>query len=176
MKVLVVGSGGREHVLCWKLAQSSKISKLYCIPGNGGIESVAECIDIKSDNLNEIVNFSIKKNIDLAVIGPEAPLVEGLADKLAENNIKVFGPEKSGAKLEGSKIYSKEFMEKYDIPTAKYKKFNNSYKAKEALKDFKPPYVVKADGLAAGKGVLICYNIEEGKRAIEEIMEDKNFG
>ncbi len=176
MKVLVVGSGGREHVLCWKLAQSSKISKLYCIPGNGGIESVAECIDIKSDDINGIVKFSIEKEINLAIIGPEAPLVEGLADKLIENNIKVFGPEKSGAKLEGSKIYSKEFMEKYDIPTAKYKKFTNSDKAKEALKDFKPPYVVKADGLAAGKGVLICENKTEGIRAIEKIMEDKNFG
>ncbi len=176
MKVLVVGSGGREHVLCWKLEQSSKVSKLYCLPGNGGIESAAECIDIKSDDINGIVKFSIEKEINLAIIGPEAPLVEGLADKLIENNIKVFGPEKSGAKLEGSKIYSKEFMEKYDIPTAKYKKFTNSDKAKEALKDFKPPYVVKADGLAAGKGVLICENKTEGIRAIEKIMEDKNFG
>ncbi len=176
MKVLVVGSGGREHVLCWKLKQSSKVSKLYCLPGNGGIESVAECIDIKAEEINEIIKFSIEKEIDLAVIGPEAPLVEGLADKLMENNIKVFGPEKSGAKLEGSKIYSKEFMEKYDIPTAKYKKFNNPEKAKESLKDFEPPYVVKADGLAAGKGVLICENKEEGIKAIEKLMENKTLG
>src|SRR6056297_65193 len=176
MKVLVVGSGGREHVLCWKLAQSTKVTKLYCLPGNGGIESVAECIDIKSDDINEIIRFSVEKEIDLAVIGPEAPLVEGLADKLIEKKIKVFGPEKSGAKLEGSKIYSKEFMEKYYIPTAKYKKFNNPEKAKKSLKDFEPPYVIKADGLAAGKGVLICENIEEGIKAIEELMENKNFG
>src|SRR6056297_1582448 len=151
MKVLVVGSGGREHVLCWKLAQSTKVSKLYCLPGNGGIESIAECVDIKVDDIDRILEFSLKNKIDLAVIGPEAPLVAGISDTLKENNIKVFGPEKAGAKLEGSKIYSKEFMEKYNIPTGKYKKFNDPQKAKLALKEFNPPYVLKADGLAAGK-------------------------
>src|SRR6056297_534938 len=176
MKVLVVGSGGREHVLCWKLAQSTKVSKLFCLPGNGGIESIAECVDIKVDDIDQILEFSLKNKIDLAVIGPEAPLVAGIADLLKENNIKVFGPEKAGAKLEGSKIYSKEFMEKHKIPTAKFKKFNNPQRAKLGLKEFDPPYVLKADGLAAGKGVLICKNLEEGERAVEQLMENKDFG
>ena len=176
MKVLVVGSGGREHVLCWKLAQSTKVSKLYCLPGNGGIESIAECVDIKVDDIDRILEFSLKNKIDLAVIGPEAPLVAGITDTLKENNIKVFGPEKAGAKLEGSKIYSKEFMEKYNIPTGKYKKFNDPQKAKLALKEFNPPYVLKADGLAAGKGVLICEDMAQGERAVEQLMENKDFG
>lgn len=176
MNVMVVGSGGREHVLCWKLSQSKKVSKIFCVPGNAGIEDSAECVDIKVDEYDKIIEFSIKNNIELAVIGPEAPLVEGLADKLIEKNIKVFGPEQNGAKLEGSKIYSKEFMERYDIPTAKYKKFTEPSKAKSSLKEFKPPYVLKADGLAAGKGVLICSTEAEGKKAVEKLMEDKKFG
>jgi phosphoribosylamine--glycine ligase len=176
MNVMVVGSGGREHVICWKLSQSKKVNKIYCIPGNAGIEDSAECVDIKVDDFDKIIEFSQKNHIDLAVIGPEAPLVEGLADILIEKDIKVFGPVKKGAKLEGSKIYSKEFMERYDIPTAKYKKFKDPLKAKKSLKDFKPPYVLKADGLAAGKGVLICSTELEGKQAVEKLMEDKKFG
>lgn len=176
MNVMVVGSGGREHVICWKLSQSKKVNKIYCIPGNAGIEDSAECVDIKVDDFDKIIEFSQKNHIDLAVIGPEAPLVKGLADILIEKDIKVFGPVKKGAKLEGSKIYSKEFMERYDIPTAKYKKFKDPLKAKKSLKDFKPPYVLKADGLAAGKGVLICSTELEGKQAVEKLMEDKKFG
>jgi phosphoribosylamine--glycine ligase len=176
MNVMVVGSGGREHVICWKLSQSKKVNKIYCIPGNAGIEDSAECVDIKVDDFDKIIEFSQKNHIDLAVIGPEAPLVEGLADILIEKDIKVFGPVKKGAKLEGSKIYSKEFMERYDIFTAKYKKFKDPLKAKKSLKDFKPPYVLKADGLAAGKGVLICSTELEGKQAVEKLMEDKKFG
>lgn len=176
MNVMVVGSGGREHVICWKLSQSKKVNKIYCIPGNAGIEDSAECVDIKVDDFDKIIEFSQKNHIDLAVIGPEAPLVEGLADILIEKDIKVFGPVKKGAKLEGSKIYSKEFMERYDIPTAKYKKFKDPLKAKKSLKEFKPPYVLKADGLAAGKGVLICSTELEGKQAVEKLMEDKKFG
>lgn len=176
MNIMVVGSGGREHVICWKLSQSKKVNKIYCIPGNAGIEDSAECVDIKVDDFDKIIEFSQKNHIDLAVIGPEAPLVEGLADILIEKDIKVFGPVKKGAKLEGSKIYSKEFMERYDIPTAKYKKFKDPLKAKKSLKEFKPPYVLKADGLAAGKGVLICSTELEGKQAVEKLMEDKKFG
>jgi len=176
MNVMVVGSGGREHVICWKLSQSKKVNKIYCIPGNAGIEDSAECVDIKVDDFDKIIEFSQKNHIDLAVIGPEAPLVEGLTDILIEKNVKVFGPVKKGAKLEGSKIYSKEFMERYDIPTAKYKKFKDPLKAKKSLKEFKPPYVLKADGLAAGKGVLICSTELEGKQAVEKLMEDKKFG
>lgn len=176
MNIMVVGSGGREHVICWKLSQSKKVNKIYCIPGNAGIEDSAECVDIKVDDFDKIIEFSQKNHIDLAVIGPEAPLVEGLADILIEKDIKVFGPVKKGAKLEGSKIYSKEFMERYDIPTAKYKKFKDPLKAKKSLKEFKSPYVLKADGLAAGKGVLICSTELEGKQAVEKLMEDKKFG
>ena len=176
MNIMVVGSGGREHVICWKLSQSKKVNKIYCIPGNAGIEDSAECVDIKVDDFDKIIEFSQKNHIDLAVIGPEAPLVEGLADILIEKDIKVFGPVKKGAKLEGSKIYSKEFMERYDIPTAKYKKFKDPLKAKKSLKEFKSPYVLKADGLAAGKGVLICSTELEGKQAVEKLMEDKKVG
>lgn len=176
MKVLVVGSGAREHAICWKLKQSSKVTKLYCAPGNAGISKIAECVDIKADNLHELVEFAIVKNIDLTVIGPEGPLVAGLADMLIEKNIKVFGPKKKGALLEGSKSYSKDFMKKYNIPSAKYQVFTEPNKAKKELENFNIPVVVKADGLAAGKGVLICQTIKEAEHAIDNIMNEKQFG
>ncbi len=176
MKILVVGSGAREHAICWKLIKSSKADKIYCAPGNAGISQIAECVDIEVDNLSEIVEFAVLKEIDLAVIGPEGPLVAGLADMLDEKGIKVFGPFKKGAKLEGSKLYSKEFMQKYGIPTAKYESYTNSTKAIEGLDHFNLPVVVKADGLAAGKGVLICNTKSEAKEAIENIINKKQFG
>ena len=176
MKVLVVGSGAREHAICWKLKQSSKISKIYCAPGNAGISKIAECVDIKADSLHELVEFAIIKDIDLTVIGPEGPLVAGLADMLIEKNIKVFGPKKKGALLEGSKSYSKDFMKKYNIPSAKYQVFTESNKAKKELENFNTPVVVKADGLAAGKGVIICQTIKEAEHAIDNIMQEKQFG
>ena len=176
MNVMVIGSGGREHAVCWKLSKSKRLKKLYCLPGNGGIKEIAECINISVDDKEEIVEFAIKNSIDLVVVGPEDPLVNGLADKLQENNIKVFGPTAKGARLEGSKIYSKEFMRKHNIPTAIYKSFSEPRKAKEEISNFEPPYVVKADGLAAGKGVLICENKDQGIEAIEELMVKNKFG
>ncbi|HHZ02910.1 MAG TPA: phosphoribosylamine--glycine ligase [Tissierellia bacterium] len=176
MKVLVVGSGGREHAICMKIEESSKVSKLYCAPGNGGIAQIAQCVDIKAEDLDKIVEFSVYSGIDLVVVGPEAPLVAGLVDKLNEKGIKAFGPTKRGALFEGSKSFSKDFMEKYSIPTAKYKVYTNSQKAIEELNSFQTPIVVKADGLAAGKGVLICETIEEAEEAIKNIMDEKQFG
>lgn len=176
MKVLVVGSGGREHTLCWKIAQSKKVDKIYCAPGNAGISQIAECIDIKAEDIKKITEFAEKEKIDITVVGPEAPLVLGLSDLLIEKGLKVFGPVKKGAILEGSKAYSKDFMKKYNIPTAKYETYENAEKALKGLKDFNIPIVVKADGLAAGKGVLICQTIEEAEEAVKTIMEDKQFG
>ncbi len=176
MKILVVGNGAREHAICWKLKESSKVSKIYCAPGNAGISQVAQCVNIRADSLNELVDFSVLNNIDLAVIGPEGPLVGGLADMLMEKNIKVFGPCKKGARLEGSKSYSKDFMKKYNIPSAKYESYTDSKAALESLEKFNTPIVVKADGLAAGKGVLICQTKKEAQEAINSIMNDKQFG
>lgn len=176
MKILVVGNGAREHAVCWKLKQSSRVDKIYCAPGNGGISQIAECVNIKADSLNELVDFAVSNNIDLAVIGPEGPLVEGLTDMLEKKGIKVFGPCRKGARLEGSKSYSKDFMKKYNIPSAKYEVYVDSKKAREGLKHFNAPLVVKADGLAAGKGVLICQTMEEAAEAINSIMNERQFG
>jgi phosphoribosylamine--glycine ligase len=176
MKILVVGNGAREHAICWKLKKSNKINKIFCAPGNAGISQIAECISISIDNLNELVNFSVSNKIDLVVVGPEGPLVAGLADMLIEKDINVFGPCKKGAKLEGSKSYSKDFMKKYNIPSANYETFINTDSAIEGLKRFNTPLVVKADGLAGGKGVLICNTKDEAIQAINSIMSEKQFG
>lgn len=176
MKVLVIGNGAREHAICYKLKQSSIISELYCAPGNGGISQIANCVNIKVDELDKISDFAVNNKIDLVVIGPELPLTLGLTDILKEKGIKVFGPDKKGARLEGSKSYSKEFMEKYGVPTAKYKSYTNSTEAKEGLVKFDLPVVIKADGLAAGKGVIICHSINEAVEAINSIMDEKKFG
>ncbi|HPB78596.1 MAG TPA: phosphoribosylamine--glycine ligase [Sedimentibacter sp.] len=176
MKILVVGRGAREHAICWKLKQSSKLSKLYCAPGNAGISQIAECVDIKADELSKLVEYSVKNSIDLVVVGPEVPLVAGLVDMLNEKGIKAFGPAKAGAKFEGSKSYSKDFMKKYSIPSANYEIYTDSEKAIGELYKFNTPIVVKADGLAAGKGVLICETHEEAKEAIKSIMVKKLFG
>ena len=176
MKILVVGSGAREHAICWKLNQSSIVSKIFCAPGNAGISQIAQCVNIKADSLNELVEFAVSNNVELVVIGPEGPLVDGLADMLAEKNIKVFGPCKKGAKLEGSKSYSKDFMKKYKIPTAKYESYTSSQAALSGLEKFNVPLVVKADGLAAGKGVIICQTKHEAENAINSIMNEKQFG
>ncbi len=176
MKILVVGGGAREHTICWKLNQSNKVTKLYCAPGNAGISKIAECVDIKAENIEKITEFSTANNIDMVVVGPEGPLVLGLVDMLMEKGIKAFGPNKKGARLEGSKSYSKDFMKKYNIPTAKYETYIDSQKALEGLQNFNTPVVIKADGLAAGKGVLICETIKEAGDAINSIMIDKQFG
>lgn len=176
MKVLVIGNGAREHAICHKLKQSDTVKEIYCAPGNGGISQIAGCVDIKVDDLDKITDFSVNNKIDLVVIGPELPLVLGLTDRLKDSGIKVFGPDKKGARLEGSKSYSKEFMKKYGIPTARYEVYTCSRDAKENLDKFNLPVVVKADGLAAGKGVLICQTMEEAKKAIDSIMTERKFG
>ena len=176
MKVLVIGSGGREHAICWKVKQSKLVEKLYCMPGNAGISEIAECVDLKVDDLDAIVEFAVEYNIDLAIVGPEVPLVMGLSDRLAEKGIKTFGPNKMASEFEGSKAFSKRFMEKYNIPTAAYGVYDNPKDALEGLKNFSEPLVVKADGLAAGKGVLICQKMEEAVEGIKSIMENRQFG
>lgn len=176
MKVLIIGSGAREHAIVWKIAQSKRVSKIYCAPGNAGIQQVAECINIKDDDIETLVSFALKEKIELTVVGPEVPLVHGIVDKFLENGLKVFGPCKKAAMLEGSKRYSKEFMDKYDIPTAKFRSFTSTKQALEGLSEFNYPLVIKADGLAAGKGVVICQNEQEAKDTINSMLENKKFG
>jgi phosphoribosylamine--glycine ligase len=176
MRVLVVGNGGREHAICWKINQSPLVEKLFCIPGNAGIQEIAECVQYPVDYIQAITDFAKDNAIDLTVIGPEVPLVLGLADSLKEAGLKVFGPDKKAAKFEGSKAYSKDFMVKYNIPTAQYGVFTDADDALHALDQFDIPIVVKADGLAAGKGVLICESRGEAEEAIIEIMKKHQFG
>jgi len=175
MKVGIIGSGGREHSLCEALNKSKKISKIYCFPGNAGTQKIAENIDINIDNFEILRNFVISKKIELIVVGPEKPLVEGIVDFFENNNIPIFGPNKLSSQLEGSKIFTKKICDKYKIPTAKFGIFENINKAKLFLNNTKFPMVVKADGLAAGKGVYICENKENAENAIEEIFNGK-FG
>ena len=175
MKVGIIGSGGREHSLCEALNKSKKISKIYCFPGNAGTEKIAENIDINIDDFDILKNFVISKKIELIVVGPEKPLVEGIVDFFENNNIPIFGPNKLASKLEGSKIFTKKICDEYKIPTAKFGVFESINKAKLFLNNTKFPMVVKADGLAAGKGVYICENKKNAENAIEEIFNGK-FG
>lgn len=176
MKVLVIGSGGREHALCWKIAQSKKVDKIYCAPGNGGTGPIAENIKIEANNIEGLLTFAIENKIDLTVVGPEDPLAMGIVDRFEEKGLRIFGPNKSSARLEGSKEFSKEFMEKYNVATAKYKGFDNYKDGLEALDDYSLPLVIKADGLCAGKGVYICNTYQEAKDSLKEILEDNKFG
>lgn len=174
MNVLLIGSGGREHALAWKISQSPLLKKFYAIPGNPGIETFAECIEnISVENNSEIVKFAQEKNIDLVVVGPEIPLVNGLVDELEKVGIKSFGCNKKAAQLEGSKIFAKNLMKKYKIPTANFEVFENLSDAKNYISTQKFPVVIKADGLAAGKGVIIAKNFDEALNALDEM---KNFG
>lgn len=176
MKVAVIGSGGREHAIIKSIKNNRSIEKIYCLPGNGGIKKDAECIDISATNLDEILKFCINNKVDYVIVGPDDPLVMGLVDLLEDNNIMCFGPRKNAAIIEGSKAFSKELMRKYNIPTADYVTFDNYKKAIEYLKKSKMPIVVKADGLALGKGVNICFTLEEALSAVKSIMKDKIFG
>jgi phosphoribosylamine--glycine ligase len=176
VKVLVVGSGGREHTLCWKIAQSQKVKKVYCAPGNGGTRHVAENVGIKANDIEGLLEFALKTKIDLTVVGPEEPLVLGIVDKFQEKGLKIFGPDKKCARLEGSKSYAKEFMKKYDIPTAKYETCYSFQEACNALNSFSYPLVIKADGLCAGKGVEIVDTKEDALRILEEVLVSKKFG
>ncbi len=176
MKVLVVGSGGREHALVWKISQSEGVDKVYCAPGNGGISLQAECIPVGPDDINGIKDFALKEGIDLTVVGPELPLTLGIVDAFEEAGLKIFGPGRKAAEIEGSKVFAKELMRRYSIPTADYRVFDGPEKARAFLERASYPTVVKADGLAGGKGAIICRTREEAFRAIEDIMEKRVFG
>lgn len=176
MKVLVVGSGGREHALVWKIAQSPLVKKIYCAPGNAGISEQAECVNIRADDIQGLVTFASKNKIDLTVVGPELPLTLGIVDEFLKQGLKIFGPTKDGAKIEGSKVFAKELMRRYGIPTAEFKTFNNRDEAVDYVLERGAPVVIKADGLAAGKGVVIAKSINEARNAIDDIMLKKIFG
>ncbi|HHY77904.1 MAG TPA: phosphoribosylamine--glycine ligase [Clostridiales bacterium] len=176
MKVLVVGSGGREHAIIWKLLQSPKVSYVYCAPGNGGIRQMAECVDIKADDIEGLCRFAKKHKIDLTVVGPELPLSLGIVDAFEKEGLRIFGPRKDAAIIESSKAFAKDLMQKYGIPTAKYRIYEDETKAKEEIDSFGLPVVIKADGLAAGKGVIIARTKEEALNAIDIIMKEKHFG
>lgn len=176
MKVLVVGGGGREHTICWKLAQSPKVDKIYCAPGNAGIGEVAELVPIGAMELDKLVDFAKQNSIDLTVIGMDDPLVAGVVDKFETAGLRVFGPRANAAIIEGSKAFSKELMKKYNIPTAAYETFDSYDAAVEYVKNGSFPVVLKADGLALGKGVLICNNLDEAMDGLNTLMVDKKFG
>lgn len=176
MRVLVVGGGGREHALVWKLSQSMKVNEIFCAPGNGGIRQMAECIDIKAEDIEGLYEFVLNKKIDITVVGPEVPLSLGITDYFEKKGLRVFGPRQNAAIIESSKAFSKELMEKYKIPTASYKIYESPAEAKANLSEFGFPVVIKADGLAAGKGVIIVDDLGSGIKAIDSIMEEKQFG
>ena len=176
MKVLVVGSGGREHALVWKISQSSRVKKIYCAPGNAGIKRLAECVDLAVTDIEALLQFAKQEEIDLTIVGPESSLAAGIVDRFEEEGLRIFGPRKNSAILEGSKVFSKEFMEKYAIPTASFQVFTDLKKARKYIDQIGAPLVVKADGLAAGKGVIVAGSIKEAKEAVDLIMKDKAFG
>ena len=176
MKVLVIGSGGREHAICWKLSKSPKVDELYCAPGNAGIAEVAKCVDIGVMDFEKMADFAKKEAFDLIVVGPDDPLAGGIVDVLEEKGLRVFGPRKNAAILEGSKAFSKDLMKKYGIPTAAYETFDTPEAALKYLETAPVPIVLKADGLALGKGVLICNTREEAKEGVKTLMLDKQFG
>ncbi len=177
MNILVIGSGGREHAIIWKLHQSPRVKTIFCVPGNAGIEQFATLVQLKPTDIKGLLKFAKGKKIDLTVVGSEQPLVEGLVDAFEENGLKVFGPSKSAAQLEGSKVFSKDFMMRYHIPTARYRNFTSAEydAAKKYISTIDPPMVLKADGLAAGKGVIICKSRQEALIALDEIVLQKTF-
>jgi len=176
MKILIIGSGAREHAIAWKVLQNKTVKKIYCAPGNGGTASIAENVPIGSEDIDALLKFALDNSIDLTIVGPEAPLVAGIADRFCTFGLKVFGPKREAASLEGSKVVAKRFMSKYNIPSAKFDVYTNAELLLSALADYHYPLVIKADGLAAGKGVLICQGVDEAKTAIKQIMFDKAFG
>ncbi len=176
MKILVVGNGGREHAIVWKIAQSKYVDKIYCAKGNAGIWEIAERVDISPDDVEDLKDFALKEGIDFTIVGPESPLVKGIGDVFGSAGLKLFGPSRKGAMLEGSKAFAKEFMKKYGVPTAKYKVFDNPEDALSYIRSTDGNIVVKADGLAAGKGVSVCNSVKEAEEAIKRIMIEKVFG
>ena len=176
MKILIVGSGGREHAIAWSVAKSPKVDKIYCAPGNAGIAEFAECVNIKAMEFDKLVAFAKENAIDLTIIGMDDPLVGGVVDAFESEGLRVFGPRKNAAIIEGSKAFSKDLMKKYKIPTAAYENFTDPDEAIKYLETAKMPIVLKADGLALGKGVLICNTLEEAKEGVKTLMLDKQFG
>ena len=176
MKILIVGSGGREHTLAWKIAQSPKVKQIFCAPGNAGIAKIAECIAIPADDLENLAAFAQKEAIDLTVVGPEAPLSSGIVDLFEKKGLKIFGPSQKAARIEASKSFAKKIMLKYKIPTAMGKTFASPQKAVSYIRAMTPPIVVKADGLAAGKGVMVCKTKDEAEQAVKMMLEDRAFG
>ena len=176
MKILVVGGGGREHAIVWKIAQSPKVDKIYCAPGNGGIAELAECVDIGATDIEHMVKFAKETAVDLVMVAPDDPLVLGMVDAMEKEGIRAFGPRANAAIIEGSKAFSKELMKKYNIPTAGYEVFTDSASAIEYIKKGTFPTVIKADGLALGKGVIIAQNLEEAEQAVHEMIDDGKFG
>lgn len=176
MKVLVVGSGGREHALVWKLQQSRKVDKIFCAPGNGGIAQIAKCVNIEADDIKGLVDFASRNKIHLTVVGPEQPLAMGIADEFRKRKLRIFGPNKKAARLESSKVFTKKFLQRNHIPTAPFRVFDTSAEAIGFCKTVEYPVVVKADGLAAGKGVFVVKDFEQATNAINQIMEQKAFG
>ena len=176
MRILVIGGGGREHALVWKLAQSEKVTKIYCAPGNPGIAQIADCVKLDLNNLDSVAQFAQDNNIDLTVVGPEATLVDGIVDVFVSKGLKIFGPSKLAARIEGSKAFAKDLMKKYNVPTAKYEVFFDAAQAKEYIKQEGAPIVIKADGLAAGKGVVVAMDEAQALAAIDNIMVDSELG
>ena len=176
MKVLVIGSGGREHALVWKIMQSPKVSQIYCAPGNAGISKLAQCINIDADSIEKLVDFAQEEKIDLTVVGPELALSKGIVNEFNKQGLRIFGPSREAAEIESSKVFSKYLMKKYNIPTANYDVFQNSEKALDYIKKQTFPLVIKADGLAAGKGVFIVENLVQARDALDALMEEKQFG
>jgi len=176
MRILVIGSGGREHALVWKIAQSKLADKIFCSPGNGGISQIAECVDIKADDIPKLLDFAKKERIDLTIVGPEVPLASGIVNEFENQKLRIFGPQKSAAQLEASKVFAKELMEKYKVPTANFKIFDNPVEAGKYIEKKGAPCVVKADGLAAGKGVVVAKTIDEAKQVVNSMMQERIFG
>lgn len=176
MRVLVIGSGGREHALVWKIAQSKLADKIFCASGNGGITKLAECLDIKAEDIAGLLDFVQKEKIDLTVVGPEAPLALGIADEFSRYKLKIFGPIKRAAQIEASKVFAKELMAKYNVPTADFKIFDSAPEAKMYIEKIGAPCVVKADGLAQGKGVIVAKTQDEAQSAVDSIMQKRIFG
>ncbi|HET9228114.1 MAG TPA: ATP-grasp domain-containing protein, partial [Thermoanaerobaculia bacterium] len=176
MKVLVVGGGGREHALCWKLRQSPLLTDLYCAPGNPGIGEIADLVPIAAEEVQRLADFATEMKIDLVVVGPELPLTLGLVDELSARGVSAFGPSMRAAELEGSKVFSKEFMERHGIPTAPFVVAHDAAEARAAMGRFGWPVVLKADGLAAGKGVMIAADEAEYEQAVADLFEERRFG
>lgn len=176
MRILVIGSGGREHALCWKIAQSRLCDKLFCSPGNAGIAKIAQRVDIKAEDIGKLLDFSRREKIDLTVVGPEVPLSLGIADEFKKYGLKILGPDKSAARLEASKVFSKELMARHNVPTADFKAFDNIEEADKYIDKIGAPCVIKADGLAAGKGVVVAKTAAEAKQAVVAMMKEKAFG